>query len=74
MKAALIISTLLATVSAFTAPLATPKQTYLAASSLDGAIGLTVETGRKCPPLGAKVRSRRRFYQTRSLTDMVASK
>jgi hypothetical protein len=54
MKAALFLSTLLAAASAFTAPMAAKPSTALS-SSLDGAIGLTVETGRKCPPLGAKI-------------------
>eukprot|EP00518_Triparma_eleuthera_P005373 CAMPEP_0182459672 /NCGR_PEP_ID=MMETSP1319-20130603/4744_1 /TAXON_ID=172717 /ORGANISM="Bolidomonas pacifica, Strain RCC208" /LENGTH=229 /DNA_ID=CAMNT_0024658637 /DNA_START=48 /DNA_END=737 /DNA_ORIENTATION=+ len=35
--------------------LSSPPSSALSASSLDGAIGLTVETGRKCPPLGAKI-------------------
>ncbi|GMH68995.1 hypothetical protein TrRE_jg7759, partial [Triparma retinervis] len=57
MKVVLILSTLLAYASAFTSPLATrPAATTTSlSSSLDGAIGLTVETGRKCPPLGAKI-------------------
>ena len=41
--------------SAFMAPAAPSLSTPLHASTLDNAIGLTVETGRKCPPLGAKI-------------------
>ena len=56
MLAAALFLAFLASASAFQVPAAPAlKQTALSASTLDGAIGLTVETGRKCPPLGAKI-------------------
>ena len=62
MKVAALLCSLIASVSALSTPSAPPaagvassSSSMLGSTSLDTAIGLTVETGRKCPPLGAAI-------------------
>lgn len=53
MKATILV-TLLASASAF-APVFQSQRNSLSMSSIDDAFGVSVETGGKCPPLGARI-------------------